>query len=210
VSQNPNGGVLENREQNFKGVTSMRIILAVLFFSLWLIPSHLYAQKIDAQQRTEEIVSSLNKSRYQLKEKRGVRKEKYRSVRSEPTTKKNIADYSGQYEVPGLGYNLEIKVTNGGNIEAIGYEPKNGDAQQGRKFTFRNAKIEGALLTATKVYDDGSKEKFEGVFIDQMNIEGVSPQQIERRDTTFGLAVVDVRVKTASGVNLDRLFYQRR
>ena len=188
----------------------MRIILAVLFFSLWLIPSHLYAQKIDAQQRTEEIVSSLNKSRYQLKEKRGVRKEKYRSVRSEPTTKKNIADYSGQYEVPGLGYNLEIKVTNGGNIEAIGYEPKNGDAQQGRKFTFRNAKIEGALLTATKVYDDGSKEKFEGVFIDQMNIEGVSPQQIERRDTTFGLAVVDVRVKTASGVNLDRLFYQRR
>ncbi len=188
----------------------MHIILAVLFFSLWLIPSHVYSQKNDAQQRTEEIVSSLNKSRYQLKEKRGVRKEKYRSVRSEPITKKNIADYSGQYEVPSLGYNLEIKVTNGGNIEANGYEPKNGDAQQGRKFTFRNAKIEGALLIATKVYDDGSKEKFEGVFIDQTNIEGVSPQQIERRDTTFGLAVVNVQVKTPSGVNLDRLFYQRR
>ncbi len=188
----------------------MRITLAVLFFSLWLIPSHVCAQKIDAQQRTEEIVSSLNKSRYQLKEKRGVRKEKYRSVRSEPTTKKNIADYSGQYEVPGLDYNLEIKVTNGGNVEATGFEPKNGDAQKGRKFTFRNAKIEGALLTATKVYDDGSKEKFEGVFIEQTDIEGVSPQQIERQSKTFGLAVADVQVKTTSGVNLDKLFYHRK
>ena len=140
-----------------------------------------------------------------------MRKEKYRSVHSEPITKKNIADYSGQYEVPSLNYNLEISVMNGGNIKATGYEPKNGDAQQqGRKFTFRNAKIEGALLTATKVYDDGSTEKFEGVFIEQTNIEGASPQQIERRDTTFGLAVVDVQLKTSSGVNLDRLFYQRR
>jgi hypothetical protein len=188
----------------------MRIVLAILFFSLWLIPSHVYAQKFDAQQRTEEIVSSLNKSRYQLKEKRGVRKEKYRSVQSKPVTKKNITDYSGQYEVPSLGYNLEIRVADGGSIDAAGYEPKNGDAQQGHKFTFRNAKIEGALLTATKVYNDGSTEKFEGVFIEQTNIEGVSPQQIERRDTTFGLAVVDVQVKAASGVNLDRLFYQRR
>ena len=210
MSQNPSGGVLENTEQNFNGVTSMGIILAVLFFSLWLIPSHVYAQKIDAQQRTEEIVSSLNKSRYQVKEKRGGRKEKYRSVRSEPITKKTIADYSGQYEVPNLGYSLEIRVTNGGNIEANGYEPKNGDAQQGRKFTFRNAKIEGALLTATKVYDDGNTETFEGVFINKTDVEGTSPTQIERQSTTFGLGVAGVNLKTASGVNFDRLFYQKK
>ncbi len=189
----------------------MRIILAVLFFSLCLIPAYVFAQKFDVQQRTDEIVGSLNKSRYELKEKRGVRKEKYLSVHSKPITKKNIADYSGQYEVPSLGYNLEIRVTDGGSIEATGYESKNGDAQQqGRKFTFRNAKIEGALLTATKVYDDGSKEKFEGVFIEQTDIEGVSPQQIERQSKTFGLAVAEVQVKTTSGVNLDRLFYHRK
>jgi hypothetical protein len=188
----------------------MRIILAALFFSLWLIPSHVFAQKPDAQQRTEEIVSSLNKTRYQFAEKRGVRREKYKNVRSEPVIKKNIADYSGQYEVPSLGYSLEIRVTNDGNVEATGYEPKDGDAQQPRRFIFKNAKIDGALLTATKVYDDGSTKTFEGVFIDQTNIEGVSPKQIERQSKTFGLGVAQVQVKKASGVNLDRLFYQRR
>lgn len=188
----------------------MRIILAVLFFCFFLIPSDVFAQKTDAQQRTEEIVSSLNKTKYQFSERRGVKKEKYKSIRSEPVIKKNIADYSGQYEVPGFGYNLEIRVANDGSVETTGYEPETGDGRQSRRFIFKNAKIEGALLTATKVYDDGSTKAFEGVFIEQTNIEGVSPQQIERQSKTFGLAAAAVQVKTASGVNLDRLFYHRK
>jgi len=48
------------------------------------------------------------------------------------------------------------------------------------------------------------------VFINQINIEGTSPTQIERQSITFGLGVVDVRVKTASGLNLDKLFYQKK
>ena len=95
-------------------------------------------------------------------------------------------------------------------IAATGSELKDGDASQGRKFTFRNAKIDGALLIATKVYTDVSTENFEGVFINQTNIEGTSPTKIKRQSTTFGLGVVDVRVKTASGVNLDKLFYHKK
>lgn len=188
----------------------MRIILAVLFFGLWITPSSSFAQSSNAQQRTQEIVESLSKTKYRFRAQRGVSKEKYKSVRSEPVVKKNIADYSGQYEVPGLGYSLEIKVTNNGVIEAAGYESKEEDAQQKRKFTFRNAKIDGALLTATKVYTDGGTENFEGVFINQTSIEGTSPTQIERQSTTFGLGVANVQLKMATGVNLDRLFYQKK
>ena len=189
----------------------MRIIFAVvLFFSVWLIPSVIFAQNSNAQQRTQEIVSLLSKTKYLFRAQRGVSKEKYKSVRSEPVIYKNTVDYSGSYEVPSVGYSLEIKISANGEIAAVGSQPKDGDVQQERKFTFRNAKIDGALLTATKVYDDGSTEKFEGVFINQINIEGTSPTKIERQSTTFGLGVVDVRVKTASGVNLDKLFYHKK
>ena len=188
----------------------MRIILAILFFSLWLMPSDGFAQSSNAQQRTREIVESLNKTKYQFRAQRGVSKEKYKSVHSEPVIEKNIANYSGQYEVPGLDYSLEIKVTNTGDIEAAGYESNDGNAQQKRRFTFRNAKIDGALLSATKVYDDGNTETFEGVFINKTDVEGTSPTQIERQSTTFGLGVTGVKLKTASGVNLDRLFYQKK
>ena len=189
----------------------MRIIFSfLLFFCVWLIPSAVFAQNSNAQQRTQEIVSLLSKTKYKFSAQRGVSKEKYKSVRSEPVTYKNTADYSGFYEVPNVDYNLAIKISPNGEIAAAGSEPKDGDVLQKRKFTFRNAKIDGALLTATKVYDDGSTEKFEGVFINQINIEGTSPTQIERQSTTFGLGVVDVRVKTASGLNLDKLFYQKK
>ncbi len=189
----------------------MRIIFSfLLFFCVWLIPSAVFAQNSNAQQRTQEIVSLLSKTKYQYRAQRGVSREKYRSVRSEPVAYKNTTDYSGLYEVPSAGYSLEIKISANGEIAAVGSQPKDGYVQQGRKFTFRNAKIDGALLTATKVYDDGSKEKFEGVFINQINIEGTSPTQIERQSTTFGLGVIDVRVEIASGVNLDKLFYQKK
>ena len=188
----------------------MRIILAILFFSLWLMPSDGFAQSSNAQKRTREIVESLSKTKYRFRAQRGVSKEKYKSVHSEPVIEKNIANYSGQYEVPDLGYSLEIKVTNTGDIEAAGYESNDGNAQQKRRFTFRNAKVDGALLSATKVYDDGNTETFEGVFINKTDVEGTSPTQIERQSTTFGLGVAGVNLKTASGVNLDRLFYQKK
>ncbi len=76
----------------------MRIIFSlVLFFSVWLIPSVIFAQNSNAQQRTQEIVDLLSKTKYQFRAQRGVSKEKYKSIRSEPVTYKNTADYSGLY-----------------------------------------------------------------------------------------------------------------
>ena len=58
-------------------------------------------QPAGAQSRTQAIVASFNKSKHVSKEKRGVRKEKYIVVRSEPAVKQNPAEYSGSYDASG-------------------------------------------------------------------------------------------------------------
>lgn len=110
----------------------MRIIFAVvLFFSVWLIPSVIFAQNSNAQQRTQEIVSLLSKTKYLFRAHRGVSKEEYKSVRSKPVIYKNTVDYSGSYEVPSVGYSLEIKILANGEIAAVGSQPKDGDVPVG-------------------------------------------------------------------------------
>ena len=72
--------------------------------------------------RTQTIVASFNKSKHVVKEKRGVRKEKYLDVRSVPAIKQNPADYSGAYEAD-LGFSLRLSVDGRGAVEGTGYEP---------------------------------------------------------------------------------------
>ncbi len=45
--------------------------------------------------------------------------------------------------------------TTAGKVEGDGYEPLNADPTVRRTFTLKDGKIEGALLTATKVYAGG-------------------------------------------------------
>jgi len=187
----------------------MRInFAAALLLSLWLIPSTFSAQESDVQTRTRDILASLNKRKHLAVEKHGIRKERYKEIRSKPVVKQDLKDYSGLYEVHDSSRVINLQVKNDGRVEATGHEPGNGDTQRGRKFTFRDAKIEGALLTAIKVFGDGSTEKFEGVFINLTDVEGVSPSQIEHSSTTFGLGVVGVRVQVAGGGSTDKLFYR--
>ncbi|HKP38724.1 MAG TPA: hypothetical protein VJT71_17845 [Pyrinomonadaceae bacterium] len=189
----------------------MRIVLsAAIFIGGWLFASPERAQTPNVQQRTQEIIASLNKTKYKVATKKGVRKELYKSVQSEPVVSKNLADYAGFYEVPDLGYSLQIRIAGNGAIEASGSETEDGPTSAARRFIFKNAKIEGALLTATKVYADGSTEPFEGVFVNRTDSEGVSPTQIDRQITAFGLGVTGVRANAGFGVVLERLFYQRR
>jgi hypothetical protein len=153
--------------------------------------------------RTNAIVASFNKSKHVSKEKRGVIKEKYVDVRSEPVTKPNPADYSGTYEADGLGFALQIRVDRDGKAEGSGYEPLYDDAGVSRLFTLRDGRIRGALITAKKVYANGSVEPLEGVFIKRTTFE--SPT--DKGFTTFGLGVVGKRFRV-DGLDLDRVFYQ--
>ena len=156
-------------------------------------------------QRTSAIVASFNKSKHAIKERHGVRVEKYKEVRSEPAILKNLRDYSGSYEADGLGLSLDLRVDAEGRVTGNGAEAVDDDHTIFRVFTLRNARIDGALLTATKVYERGGTESFEGVFINRTSFD--SPTDKGHR--SFGLGVVGHTVVLAGGVTIDRMFYER-
>jgi hypothetical protein len=157
-------------------------------------------------QRTRVIVASFNKSKHEVREKKGVRVEKYKEIRSEPAILKNIRDYSGSYEAPELGLSLDLHVDAAGNVTGNGYEPVDPDHKVLRGFRLRNARIDGALLTGTKVYERGGTEPIEGVFINKTSFDSPTDKGVR----TFGLGVVDQTVRFAGGVTIDKVFYQKR
>jgi len=79
-----------------------------------------------------------------------------------------------------------------------GAEPVDGDNRQARRFRLEGERITGAMLTGTKVYEDGATEKFEGVLINRTDFDsptdkGVSAfghrvvgNPVEFADVTFG------------------------
>ena len=164
------------------------------------------AQTSSVQARTQAIVASFNKSKHVVKEKRGVRFEKYKEVRSTAAIKANTRDYAGLYEAEGMGLSLDLKVDGSGNVSANGYEHVDMDVPVWRGFTVRNARIQGALLTGTKVYANGTTEPFEGAFIYRTSFE--SPT--DRGVTTFGLGVIGSSRPVVNGVSIERVFYERK
>ena len=154
--------------------------------------------------RTQAIVASFNKSKHVVKEKRGVRKEKYLRVQSVPAVKQNPADYSGAYEdLSGMGLALTLRVGASGRVEGTGYEPLNNEPAVSRSFILKDGRMTGALITATKVYGNGSTEPFEGVFINKTVFESPTDKGV----TAFGLGVVGKSFQIG-GLNVDKLFYQ--
>ena len=169
------------------------------------ITSAYFSTQSDAQKRTDEIVSALNKKKEKVKEKDGVRREKYKEVRCEPVVKADPSEYSGEYEATdlGVGDSLTIRVGNDGSVDAFGYEPAETDVKEARRFRLRNARVVGALLTAERAYADGAVEKFEGVFIKRT----VFNSPMEEGISSFGLGVAG-RQMVIGGLTLDKVFYQ--
>ena len=154
------------------------------------------------QTRTSAIVAAFNKYKHVVKERHGVRREKYKDVKSEPVVKANPQDYSGTYEVPDMGFGLQLRVDRNGNAEGDGYEPVGPDASVRRRFTLRNGRVEGALLTATQVYEGGAQDRFEGVFINRTSFD--SPT--DKGTTEFGLGVIGRQIGVG-GLTINKFFY---
>ena len=156
-----------------------------------------------AQTRTQAIAASFSKEKHVIKEKRGVRLEKYKRVQSDPVVKANPQDYSGRYEVSDMGLALQLRVDRNGTVEGSGYEPTGPDLSVRRSFTLRNGKIDGALLTATQVFANGNQDRFEGVFMNRTSFESPTDKGV----TVFGLGVVGREITVAGNTN-HRFFYE--
>jgi hypothetical protein len=176
-----------------------KFIFAALVVGLCLVASGAAARRQDTGARARELAAYFNKDKHKVKEKWGVRTEVFLEVRGEPVIRKAPADYSGAYESE-PDYPLTLHVSADGSVDGSGTEPASGGA---RRFTLRGARVSGALLTGTKVYEDGTTERLEGVFINRTVREHPNSAGV----TTFGLGVVFDPPKVGEGFHITRLFY---
>jgi hypothetical protein len=153
-----------------------------------------------SQSRAQQLAAAFTKQKHVVSEKRGVRREKYKDVRSEPAVKQDITEYSGVYQVVGLGDVIDLRIGSDGRIQADGHDSD----RPSRTFVLENGRIEGAVLTAIKVYRDGATQRFEGVFMTRT--ERTSP--MDPGITTSGLGVVLATPREFGGNTYDKLFYQ--
>jgi hypothetical protein len=176
----------------------MRILVVIAFFVVCAV--NVVSQQPSTQTKTQAIAAAFNKHKNVVKEKYGVRTEKYKDVRSEPVVKHSVGDYSGAYEVADLGSLIKIQVGSDGRVQASGYEK----VPRSRTFNLENVRIEGALLTASKVYQDGTAEAFEGVFLNRTDRNSPTDAGV----TTFGLGVILRTPVEHGGLTHEKLFYQ--
>jgi len=159
----------------------------------------------DATQRTQVLVAALDKTKYKKKEKKNISIEFYMDIKNEAVAKSNPAEYSGSYKGEDAGYQLDIQADSNGAVTGTGRDVVDFEAGTLRSFTLRDARIQGALLSGTKVYDNGQTESFEAVFTNRTVSSGKNPDTIESRDTTFGLGFIQ-----SHGTWTNRVFLERK
>ena len=105
--------------------------------------------------------------------------------------KQNLQDYEGTYIGIEPSYVIEIRVGKDGELHVTSLE-------KNQKVTLENFKLEGAHMTATKIYRDGHTEKFDATFSNRI-LNGVS---------AFGILVEGLNINL-EGLSLNKIFYRR-
>jgi hypothetical protein len=143
----------------------------------------------DVEQRTRDLAAALDKTKYKKKEKANVSVEMYVEVRNEPVARANVSENGGVYESEDSSYRLDLHVEPGGVATGSGYDAL---LDGGLRLTFqlRDGRIDGALLTATKVYENGETRKFDALFVNRTVATGRNANDIASRETKFGLGFI--------------------
>ena len=160
----------------------------------------------DAGQKTQDLVAALDKTKYKKKEKANISIEVYVDVKNEAVVRPDPTEYAGNYEAD--GYRLDLRVEKGGAASGSGYDTII-DSDKRMNFTLKDGHINGALLTATKVYDSGATLPFEAVFVNRTSRAGTRPDVITTSETKFGLGFIQKNAN-AGGDWTNRVFLEKR
>src|SRR5205823_1651414 len=163
---------------------SMKVRVVVLLnclLALGLVGT-LHAQ--DTARRTRELVAALDKTKSKSKEKKGIKVEVYVAVQNEAVVKADPAAYSGTYTAEDGMHRIELTVSADGSATGNGYD----DQEEGKRVNYilRGARIDGALLTGTKVYSNGAIEKLEAVFTNRKVRSGENEKNATETAAAFG------------------------
>ena len=183
------------------------VVAAVLFVGL---PVGIYGQ--DASQKTNELVAALDKTKYKKKEKKNFSMEFYMDIKNEAAPG-DPQSYAGNYQTDESGYRLNIQVGAGGAVSGSGHDIVPGSDRR-LSFTLKDASITGALLTGTKLYENGEQQSFEAVFVNRTVSTGKNVNEITSRDSKFGVGFIQAGKSNDSipGVTnwTNRVFLERR
>jgi hypothetical protein len=184
-------------------------VLTAIAISIFVV-GNASAQQLD--QRTQSLVAALDKTKYKKKEKKGLSFELYVDVKNTAAVRSNPSEYSGLYDSD--QNRLELNVASNGAATGSGYDDLNNGAGT-VKFTLRDAKVEGALLTGLKVYENGETRKFEGAFVNRTVASGKNVNEIESRETKFGIGWLEGGAVVTPGMGetnswTNRIFLEKR
>ena len=138
------------------------------------------------------LAAALDKNKHKKKDKSkngvSISIETYVDVKNVPAVKQP-AEYSGRYADEHGVNSLELRVAGDGSAEGSGTEMIDGDGQDAKRaYTLKNAHIRDAVLTADKVYT--INPRFEAVFVTSTTAIGKNAENIESRDSKFGLGFI--------------------
>ena len=160
----------------------------------------------DAAQRTQDLVAALDKTKYKKKDKGVVQLEFFFEVKNEAALKSDQSQYTGAYEAD--GYLLTLTVLADGSVKGSGYDSLK-DGAKPVNFELKNAKLNGALITGTKVFDNGREQPFEAVFVNRTTRSGTNPNTVNDQKTEFGLGFIQTSNAPDSNWT-NRVFLERR
>jgi hypothetical protein len=171
------------------------LLIAVMFFAG-------LSFEVSAQDtgRAQELAAALDKNKYKKKEKANISIEFYIDIKNQPVLR-SASEYAGKYEADDQGYSLDLRYQSG----SVAGSGKDIIAGREASFTLKDAAINGALLTATKVYPNGEQRPFEAVFVNRTVSTGKNSSQIESQDTKFGIGFI----QTASASDVDSTWTNR-
>ena len=122
----------------------------------------------------------------------GQKKWKQKEKRFEPVVREDARGYAGRYVGPDESHWLDVRADDANRLTVTLYE-------EGRPVALRDPRLDGARITATKVYEDGRTAPFAGLFADRI-LNGAR---------AFGI-IVDGPVKVTEDVTFRRVFYTLR
>ena len=149
-----------------------------------------HAQDQRGGERASELAAALDKTKYKKKEKHGVTTEFYLDIKNKLRQPAGgPGEFSGRYVCDSGENKLDLKVSADGTATGSGWDTDMNDNKP-LAFTLRDARVDGSLLRATKVFDDGKTEALEAVFVDRTTSSGKNAKTIEEAKVEFGLGYV--------------------
>ncbi len=114
----------------------------------------------------------------------------YVSEGDEPAVREPAA-YSGRYRDEYGGFSLDLTVAADGSAEGSGVDTINGDPEANKlAYSLKNARVQGAVLIADKVFANGTTERLEAVFVNRTTLSGKNADNIDSRVTAFGVGFI--------------------